>query len=533
MKLRWYQERAVERTFQYFEKQGGNPLIVLPTGTGKSLVIAEICRRVDEMDKKARVIIATHVSELVAQNYAEFVSYYPDADAGIYSAGLNRRQSGRRFTFGGIQSCYRNVEDFPAIDILIVDEAHTIPHSSEGMWRSFIADLRLMNPYLKVIGLTATPYRMKSGMLHKGKDALFDEIVFEYNVGDAVKEGYLSEISNTSDESGEEIKLDTYLDVSKVGVRGGEYIEKELQAAVDIDRLTQACVKEIMKHGKNRGSWLIFCSGVAHAEHVRDALMTYGVTCESVSTNTSKGERSRILSSFKSGEIKSVTNNNVLTTGFNAPGVDMIAFLRPTKSPGLWVQMLGRGMRLAPGKENCMILDFTNNTAQFGVIDKIVVDTKKKETKGDAPVKVCPECFATCFAGCRTCPDCNYEFPPNEAEISARVSKDALLSHQLTTQTASVIEVKYYRHHKENKPDSMRVDYVCGLNIHSEYVCLGHSGFPREEACQWWNRHSAMSDKTPPRNTDEALDRIGELKLPKKIYFRKQGKYSQILDFEA
>lgn len=532
MLLRWYQKRAVERVFEYFGKQGGNPLIVLPTGTGKSLVIAEICKQVCEMDRSARIIVATHVAELVAQNYAEFVSYYPDADAGIYSAGLNRKQSGRKVTFGGIQSLCRSPGDFPAIDILIVDEAHTIPHSSEGTWREFIADLRLANPYLKVIGLTATPYRMKSGMLHKGDDALFDDIVFEYNVLDAVKEGYLCEITNKDDETGDAITLETYLDASKVKTAGGEYIEKELSKAVDTDPLNKACVAEIMKFGRKRGSWLIFCSGVDHAMHIQKLLQENGIICESISIKTKKGDRPKILSSFKNGDIRAITNNNILTTGFNAPGVDLIVFMRPTKSPGLWVQMLGRGMRLAPGKDDCMILDFTNNTNAFGVIDKIVVDTKQKEEGGQAPIKTCPECFETVFAAAKTCPCCQYEFPAGEKDISARISKEALLSHQLTTQTAAVTRVEYRRHVKPGKPDSLRVDYFCGLNIHSEYVCLGYTGWVREDACTWWREHSLLADKTPPRNTDEALDRSGELKLPNKIFFRKQGKYTQILNFE-
>lgn len=531
MKLRWYQSKAVERTFAYFAKQGGNPLIVLPTGTGKSLVIAEFCREVCEMDRRARVIVATHVSELVAQNYAEFVGYYPDADAGVYSAGLNRKQSGRRVTFGGIQSLYRNAEDFQKIDILFVDEAHTIPHGEEGMWHQFIAELRIMNPYIKVVGLTATPYRMKSGMLHKGKGKIFDEIVFEYGILEAVKEGYLCEITNKSDETGEEIKIETQLDVSGVGLRGGEYIEKELQEAVDIEPVTKACVEEIVRHGQKRGSWLVFCSGVSHAEHVRDALRAQGITCETVSTKTKRAERNRILMEFKLGKIQCVTNNNVLTTGFNAPGVDLIGILRPTKSPGLWVQILGRGMRLAGGKQNCMVLDFTTNTSSFGVIDKITVDTKQKDGEGDAPMKTCPECFAPCYAGCKCCPDCGYEFPPNDKDISGLASSDALLSSQLTVQTAAVTSVTYHRHTKEGAPDSLKVNYICGFNIYSEWVHIERTGPRREEACEWWRQRSSLADRAP-NTVDEAINRTGELKLPKKIFYKKSGKYSDILNVE-
>lgn len=523
MKRRPYQLKAVERLWAYWEKNAGNALIVLPTGTGKSVVLADIANAIESGG--GRVIVATHVKELVAQNYAEYMGLYPEADAGVYSAGLNRRQSGRKTTFAGIQSVYNKAEEFQKIDVVLVDEAHTIPHGSEGRWHRFFSDLRVINPYLKVVGLTATDYRLKSGKLTKGEGKLFDMIVYEYNVLDAVKEGYLCEISNED--------VETHIDASGVGTRGGEYIESQLQDVVDVDDITKPCVKEIIEHGKDRGSWLIFCAGVKHAEHVRDELLRNGISCETVSGETPPGERTRILSEFKSGSLRAVTNNNVLTTGFNHPGCDLIAVLRPTKSPGLWVQILGRGMRLATGKENCMVLDFTNNTSSFGVIDKITVETKKKEGEGAAPMKVCPECFAPCFAGCRHCPDCGHEFPPNELDVSKKASKDALLSSQLTVQTAVVTSVNYYRHRgKEGKKDSLRVDYVCGFNMHSEWVTLEHSYSARERACEWWANRSKLSDKRAPNTIDEALDRTGELKIAKKIFYKKSGNYTEITGVE-
>lgn len=551
MKLRPYQQKAKDKLFLYFEKQGGNPLIVLPTGTGKSFVIADICKEVCDMDRGARIIVATHSQELVAQNYAEYIGYHPDGDAGVYSAGLNRKQVGRSVTFGGIQSLVNAAFDFQHIDILIVDEAHTIPHGEEGRWHQFINDLNLCNPFLKVVGLTATDYRMKSGKLTKGKGKMFDTVVYEYNVGDAVKDGYLCEITNKDDETGEEIELEAYIDASGVGTSGGEYIEKQLQIAVDQEPITKACVKEIVKFGKHRGSWLVFCSGVDHANHVRDEIRSYGITCESVSGKTKKGERARILADFKSGKIQCVTNNNVLTTGFNHPGCDLLAIMRPTKSPGLWIQILGRVMRaiyasgfdlssiegrleaiFASGKKNGLVLDFTNNTTEFGPIDKINVDKKEKETAGDAPIKQCPECFETVFAGCRHCPECGYEFPPNELAISKKTNKDALLSSQVTVQTAAVTNVSYYRHLKEGKPDSLRVEYLCGFNVHKTYVCLGHSGGARTRACEFWSQATSLHDKRAPQNTSEALDRLGELKPAKRILYKKSGKYTEIVGIE-
>ena len=322
-------------------------------------------------------------------------------------------------------------------------------------------------------------------------------------------------------------QTETQLDVGGVGTRGGEFIAKDLEAAVDRDEVTRAVVSEIVQHGEGRGSWLIFCFGVAHARHVRDAIREHGISCETVTGDTPAPERDGILAGFKAGRLRCVTNANVLTTGFDAPGTDLIALLRPTKSVGLYVQMVGRGTRLAEGKEDCLVLDFAGNTARHGPID--TVDGRKKEKSdepGEAPIKVCPECQTINHASVRHCIVCDYEFPPPAVKVAPKAASNALLSTQLQAGWCNVTDVSFARHEKPGKPASLRVTYECGLARHSEWVCFEHTGFPRQKAVSWWTRRA--NHLPAPGSVNEALHHIDALPRPVAIQVRPAGQYTEI-----
>jgi DNA repair protein RadD len=247
-----------------------------------------------------------------------------------------------------------------------------------------------------------------------------------------------------------------------------------------------------------------------------------------VTGDTPAPERDRILAAFKAGRLRCVTNANVLTTGFDAPGVDLIALLRPTKSVGLYVQMVGRGTRLAEGKEDCLVLDFAGNTARHGPID--TVDGRKKEKSeepGEAPIKVCPECQAINHASIRLCTACGFEFPPPVVKVAARAASDALLSTQQKAEWSEVSSVTYDRHEKPGKPPSLRVTYRCGLATHSEWVCFEHTGYPREKACAWWQRR--VQGVPAPRTVDDALGYVTALPAPSAIQVRPVGQYTEIV----
>ena len=429
LSLRPYQQAAIARIYRYFGECDGHPLVVIPTAGGKSIVMATFTQGVLRQWPDHRILVVTHVRELIAQNHAEMMGIWPDAPAGIYSAGLARREIGSRVLFAGIQSIHRRAYEVQQCDLVLIDEAHLIPRSSDTMYRRFLGTLSRINPSLKVIGFTATPYRLDSGMLHEGEHRLFTDIAYEVSVCDLIDQGYLCPLITKM--------TNLTLDVSGVGSRGGEFIADQLQAAVDRESITRAAIDEILAYGEGRRSWLLFCSGVEHATHVALALRDRGVSCATIFGDTPSAERDRIIADFKRGEIRSLASMGVLTTGFNAPAVDLIAMLRPTKSTGLYVQMAGRGTRLAPGKENCLVLDFAGNVERHGPIDAVkpIVEPRRRPSRAAPrpaeslrPPKPCPNCGSVVAAAVPECPDCGHEFSP--PGIAATASTFAILSIQ-------------------------------------------------------------------------------------------------------
>ncbi|HQS18438.1 DEAD/DEAH box helicase [Reyranella sp.] len=517
LSLRPYQQAAVSAIYQYFAEKDGHPLVVIPTAGGKSIVLASFIQGVLQQWPDQRILVVTHVRELIAQNHAEMMGLWPEAPAGIYSAGLGRRDIGARVLFAGIQSIHRRAYDVQQCDLLLIDEAHLIPRASDTMYRRFLDTLVRINPKLKVIGFTATPYRLDSGLLHEGEGRMFTDIAYEVSIRDLIDHGYLCPLISKA--------TDLTLDVGGVGSRGGEFIPGQLQAAVDREAITRAATDEILAYGEGRRSWLAFCSGVEHATHVAEALRERGVACATIFGDTPGNERDRIIAAFKRGEIRALASMGVLTTGFNAPAVDLIAMLRPTKSAGLYVQMAGRGTRLAPGKDNCLVLDFAGNVARHGPIDAVKAK-KPAEGEGPSPTKICPDCDSILAAAVRQCPDCGHQFPPPEVKVAATASTLAILS-AVRAEWMEVSEVSCRLHEKPGKPPSMRVDYSCGLVRHSEWICFEHAGYARQKAVDWWRRRSSAP---VPSTVAEALRSTDSLVVPTAIFVRPSGRFTEVVN---
>jgi DNA repair protein RadD len=515
--LRPYQQAAIDAIYGYFADNDGHPLVVIPTAGGKSLVMAAFIEGVLRAWPDQRILAVTHVRELIAQNFAELIGLWPDAPAGICSAGLGRRDLGARILFAGIQSIHRRAYDVQQCDLVLIDEAHLIPGASDTMYRRFLDTLARLNPQLKVIGFTATPYRLDSGMLHEGKGALFTDIAFEVSVRQLIDDGYLCPLVSKAAE--------TRLDVSGVATRGGEFIPGQLQAAVDLPEITEAAIDEVVRLGADRRSWLAFCAGVEHATHVADAIRARGFSAATIFGDTPKPERDRTIAAFKRGEIRALASMGVLTTGFNAPGVDLIAMLRPTKSTGLYVQMAGRGTRLAPGKADCLVLDFAGNVARHGPIDA-VKPKRPGAGEGDAPVKVCPDCQSILATAVRVCPDCGHAFPPPKVQVEREASTLAILTAG-KPQWLHVDGVSYRAHEKPGGRTTLQVDYQCGFTRHREWVCFEHTGYARQKAVAWWRQRA--SGMPVPTTVTEALAWSREIVAPSEIAVRPSGRFTEIV----
>ena len=514
--LRPYQEAAISAIYKYYGENTGNCCVVIPTAGGKSLVMAAFIEGVLKAWPDQRILIVTHVRELIAQNHAEMIGLWPEAPAGIYSAGLGKREAQARILFAGIQSIHRRAQEIGHTDLVLIDEAHLIPGNSSTMYRRFLDGLAQINPALKVIGLTATPFRLDSGMLHEGKNALFTDIAFEAPVRDLIDAGYLSPLVSKQPA--------TRLDVSKVGTRAGDFIQRDLAAVVDQEAITRAAVTEIIEYGKDRKSWLAFCSGVEHSHHVADEFARQGITCRTIFGDTPTDERDAIIAAFKCGEIRALASMGVLTTGFNAPAVDLIALLRPTKSAGLYVQMVGRGTRLAPGKENCLVLDFSGNVHRHGPIDLVRPKRPGEAGGGVAPTKVCPACDSIIALSATECPDCGYVFPTREVKIAPTAATLPVLSPKV--QWLPVYGVSYSRHDKLGGLPSLKVTYSCGLKSYSEWVCMEHQGYARQKAAEWWRKRA--SGLPIPLSVDEAIVQASRLTSPSEISVRPSGRYFEI-----
>lgn len=532
MHLRPYQEQAVAATWAWMMEHDGNPLVVMATGLGKSIVNAELCRQALEFDPNMRIICVTHSTKLVEQNYQKFADLCPNIPSGLYAAKLNKKQHNAQILFASIQSVYNKPELIGRRTLMIIDECHTISRKSESMWGKFISGLRSYSPDMRIIGLSATPFRLDSGNLHEGDGAMFNGIAYEYGLMDGINDGWLARLVPKWTQ--------TRMDVSGVNKRGGEFIENELQSAVDKDEVTVACVDEIIAYGLGkRKTWLIFCTGVQHCEHVAAEISSRGVTCAVVHGGMSNEEVESVYLCLKNGMITAVCSVEMMTTGVDIPNIDLIAFMRPTASGPLVVQMSGRGTRLFSQKPNCLLLDFAKNIERHGPVD-LIRGNPKSEGSGIPPMKACPECSTMVLISVMTCPDCGYHFPePKKQEkLEAKPRNVAVTSDQHVTEMQRVTHVQYVPWKgKGGKPDTLRVNYFDGiLMVASEWICLMHprESYPYKKAMAWLSKRCSTGYVPFFSSPDEAavyLTMHG--KRPTWIQTMEEGKFQKVVGYSA
>lgn len=517
---RYYQVEAEKAVWERIGKSEKGILVSMATGTGKSTLLAMLCGTALSGWPGTGILIVTSVKELVRQNFEELIEVCPEINAGLYSAGLGIKNLSNPVTIASIQSIWKKAYNIPhRIDLIFIDECQDTSDEDGTMFRRFIDDLLQINPDMRICGLSATIYRMKQGMLTEGENALFSEVAYEYGLLRGINDGFLSPLTTKT--------MGLQFDVTDVKISAGEYNAGQLERAVDKDYLTVAVVDELIRYGADRKCWLAFCAGVDHAIHVRDEIQRRGFTCETVSAKTPHAERDAIFRRYKAGEIRCITNVNVMSKGTNVPQIDLISFLCPCKSPGRVVQWAGRGTRLYPSKKDCLILDHAGILAEHGPLDLIAPKAKRKGA-GEAPVKFCPSCKETIPAGTRICPHCDHEFLFEETEINKEAATNvAVLSTQLRTENHAVSSMFFFRHAKEGRPDSLRVEYMCGPTRNfRQWFAFESVGRYREMACSWWRQSAGTA---PPNSVTEALDRQKEVRKPQSIDVRKVGKYHEIV----
>lgn len=483
MKLRDYQQRALNDLYTWFRKNHtGNPCMVLPTGAGKSVIIAEFCRQALQSWPETRILMLTNTRELVSQNAQRMRAVWPNAPLGIYSAGLNRRELGEPITFASVQSVARRAQALGHVDIMMVDECHAINHTSTGQYRQLIAELTAINPYIRIVGLTATPFRLGHGFINDGEDSIFQDLLYSVTITELLAQGHLAHLRSKH--------TATEYDTTGVRKSGGDFVVSELEKLVDTSEYNHAVVEEMIARASGRKAWLIFCVGVSHAQNIADLLNERGVKTACVSGQTPSAQRKQILEDFAAGRLQALSNVGVLSVGYDNPKIDMLAMLRPSESTGLYCQMAGRGLRTHPEKTDCLVLDFAGNVGKHGPITN-PKPPKGKSGKdgGDAPTKVCPKCEEVLAANAAICTACGHEYPPPEKEPDGitvlKLHNDDILA-KAVAQTMLVARWQWRVHtSKASGKEMLAVSYYSASikdEPITEYFAVTHEGYAGQKA---------------------------------------------------
>lgn len=573
---REYQGWATDAFFGYYANgHEGHPVIAMPTGTGKSVVIAGLCTTILTSWPGQRILMLAPTKELVEQNAEKLRSIWPGAPLGICSASLNKYETSAPITFGTIGTVINRKEQLATkqrpIDLVFVDECHLVSDKESTQYRQLFDYLLECNPNVKFIGLSATPYRLGVGHIIDG--GLFTDVCFDSTTLDAfnwfIEQGYLLPLIPRPTK--------TKLDTDKVKTSGGDFQAKDLQRAINKAEITSAAVVEALDLAADRSHCLWFSTGIEHAEAIGAELESHGETV--VVIHSKSPTRDEDLAKFLSGEVRHCVNYGILTTGFDFPALDCIIMLRPTKSPGLWVQMLGRGTRpfyaegfdlstvggrlaaiAASEKQYCLVLDFAYNTANMGPINDPQLPKKKGKGGGDAPIKTCGKtgnppmsnvvegsgdvekgagsvghgCGIWNHPSARNCIRCGAEFI-FEVKFGTEASSSALLAESSggayekpKVTEFKVTRVTYEIHKKAGRPDSIRVYYTCGLRRFSHYILPEHGGNPRKRSEGWWMLHGGGR---MPESTLECRRAIDDLRVPRMIRVWEKKDYPQILDW--
>lgn len=568
--LRTYQQQAVDRTLNYFRKRRDPAVIVLPTGAGKSLVIAELAKIAI-----GRVLVLAHVKELVEQNHLKYESY--GLHAGIYSAGLNQKDSEQKVIFGSIQSVAKAKDAFfKDFTLVVIDECHRVGLEPDSQYAKVITQLKLNNPRICILGLTATPYRLGLGWIYnyalRGELKTQEQRFFKHCIYDLPLEYMISNQYLTPP-----VQLDipvTSYDFSELIEGGNAYTMAQLEEALHQQRrLTPLIIKNIIDITENdqRQGVMIFSSTVKHAQEIMDHLPT-GQARLVVGT-TELSERDQIVHDFKQKAFKYLVNVSVLTTGFDAAHVDVIAILRPTESISLYQQIVGRGLRLDTDKKDCLVLDYTGmghsifspeigekKTASesvavqvpcpecgfindfWGILDdegKLLEHYGRKCRGGHVNAdnynlipcgyrfrfKICTQCSAENDISARDCSNCGCELIDPDTKLKqARLSKDA---HVLTPDSIEMLErvdkkgtpylqVKYYDYDAQFVAEMHYLNNPTSLKKFSINFLRSHLRKPEQKV-----HISSVSDAVKLR---------AQLRMPSFVIARKQGKFWKITE---
>jgi DNA repair protein RadD len=538
--LREYQRDQLDALHEWWAKHDAiecPPLIVAPTGSGKSFTIALIVDRLFDTWPEAhpRTVVIVPSKELAEQNAEKLRDVLPPhIRVDYYSASLGRKNARADVVVATIGSIYKDAGLLGQIRCVVIDEAHLVNPNGDGKYRQFLDELRQFTQFA-VVGLTATPFRGTGVWLTQGADPLFAGICHETKTPDLIEAGYLSPLSLP--EGGVETRIDT----SDVRVSStGDYAIDELSAAVELSIPDVA--REAVRLAADRHRVIAFTPQVKDASALAFALQDRGWTAEVVCGSTPKAERAFLIAEFRAGRVRCLVTVLALATGFDVPDIDCIIWARPTRSPVLYIQGAGRGLRIAPGKDDCLWLDFSDTTDRLGPIDEVQgreIRKKRDDDDAQAPFTTCPSCHAMVRpASALVCPLCGAQIREEKPNLSAASNSPVLSTHRPdTTREYCITSVTYHRHQKPGAPDSIRVEYYADtlLPVAKDWVCPQHGGWAASKAVAWLLHRAVDRQSVQTALLHEdcitpllKIANAGGLRMPSSIRVDRAGKYPKI-----
>lgn len=527
MELREYQRRAVDQLYDWWRyNKEGNVCLNMPGGSGKSVVIATIVKELSQGWPETRVLMLVRSQELVSQNADKLRKIWPGAPLGIVCASIGKRQWGEPITYASPGSVANKADKLGHISICLIDEAHMVSAKEEGAYRELLSNLWAINPDMRVVGFSASPYRLGHGMITDGRDAIFQAILEPVTIEELVHKEFLSPLRS---------KITQHkLDASGLHVRQGDYVPSEMEAAYNTEDHNKAIAAEMVNYANNRKHWLIFCSGRNHARDMAAALNFSGISADWIATPISKVDREAKLKAFESGEIQALCNCGILSTGYDFPALDCIAFLRSTMSPGRYLQEAVRGMRIAPDKKDCLVLDFAGVVQTHGPIVAVQPPKRKGEEGrggGEAPVKVCDNCDELVAISAKECPACGTAFPEPEKK-ALKLHNDDIMG---TTGFDMDVTSWAWRKHtsKMSGKDMLCVAYYGALSdpVVTEYLTVTHDGYAGQRAVAQLVKmaQKAGASFEGVDLLEDWAERLNKSKPPSHISYKKDGAYYRVL----
>ena len=532
-KLRPYQEEALRTIFSAIPSNR-HILVQMPTASGKTIVFSELIKRLLSQRPDLKIGILAHREILIAQASEKLLSVWPEAPIGIactsVSGKIDTKQS---VVIGSVQTLSRRISATAPFDLVIIDEAHRIPAiNQKSQYGEWIQAMKGNNSNLRILGVTATPFRLGHGYIYgnlckEGNKNLFDALHFRFGIRALQTEGFLclykaKEIVNIEH------------DLLRVKRTASEYNLHELSDEMSKKVHLGSAVKSFKSYGEDRKRVVIFAVTIDHAERLADAFRKAGYTAGCIHSKMPAAQKRMILREFETGRLRFLCNIGVLSEGWDSPAVDCIIFCRPTLSPTLYVQMVGRGLRPHPDKKDVLILDLANNCRTHGDPEapNIIIPngngSNKKSVSGTSGIKTCPKCKEIIFLTAKECPECGY---PLAVDLnSSLVLKDVKWNSDAINVSIEDTSISDYISRAGNR--MLKLSLRCRLKNSLTTISVNEffdfegngSLYGQSKARHIWRK---ITDTEPPETVSEAKNREGEIlmSLPDQIKIIQKGKW--------